>query len=231
VFKKPLQSLLEALSIRIARAHLAYETHPEAVLKRRSAAEAADYVTEHSSDAVLVRGQFDLLAHALEAVSLDGLFLEFGVHRGASLRFIAARTKSQVHGFDSFEGLPAHGAGTNWTRSQFDRKGALPAVPANVTLHKGLFKDTLPGFPEAHQGQVAFAHIDCDLYDSTKEVLSALAPCFAARSVLVFDEWFNFPGWRQHEFKAFHEFIGASGFTFRHIGFARQQAALVLESP
>ena len=31
--------------------------------------------------------------------------------------------------------------------------------------------------------------------------------------MIVFDEYFNYPGWRGHEFKAFQEFVAETGRT------------------
>ena len=38
-------------------------------------------------------------------------------------------------------------------------------------------------------------------------------------TVVLFDEYWNYPGWRQHEFKAFREFIDRTGLTYRYEGF------------
>ena len=45
----------------------------------------------------------------------------------------------------------------------------------------------------------SFIHIDCDLYSSTKTVLTLLAPAIRTGTVLVFDEWCGYEGWEQHE--------------------------------
>ena len=106
-------------------------------------------------------------AHALEHATLDGLVMEFGVFDGRSLKQIAAASPREVHGFDSFEGLPE-----DWTHFQkkgrFSLGGELPAIDAaNVCLHKGWFDDTLPPFLDTHPGPARFIHIDCDLDSST----------------------------------------------------------------
>ena len=56
----------------------------------------------------------------------------------------------------------------------------------------GLYNVTLAPFLRAHRGEpVTFAHLDSDLYSSTRFVLDQLAPRLTARSVLVFDEMFK----------------------------------------
>jgi hypothetical protein len=45
-------------------------------------------------------------------------------------------------------------------------------------------------------------------------------------TVILFDEYFNFPNWEQHEYKAFQEFVASHGVTYTYLGFARQQVAV-----
>ena len=68
---------------------------------------------------------------------------------------------------------------------------------------KGLFDDTLPSFAKTHTQPVSFLHVDCDLYSSTKAIFDILGDQIVEGTVIVFDEYFNYPGWQHHEFKAF----------------------------
>ena len=52
--------------------------------------------------------------------------------------------------------------------------GNLPKVNPNVQLVKGWFNETLPEFIRKENSEVAFLHIDCDTYESTKYVLNTL---------------------------------------------------------
>src|SRR5262249_35118435 len=153
-----------------------------------------------------------LLRFAASEAPAAGLMLECGVADGASLRHLAKTTTRMLHGFDSFEGLPEHWAGTFERKGKFGRGGALPEVPANVALHKGWFEQTLPAFLAARQEPVALLHVDCDIYSSTVTIFRELTPRLQVGSVIVFDEYFNYPNWQQHEFRAFQEFIRDSGF-------------------
>ena len=94
----------------------------------------------------------DLLHFALGRAPKTGLVLEFGVEKGASIRWLAKHTDRTVHGFDSFRGLPNDWTGTKETAGKFDMRGKLPKVPANVQLHVGWFVDTIPSFLDAHPG-------------------------------------------------------------------------------
>jgi hypothetical protein len=44
-------------------------------------------------------------------------------------------------------------------------------------------------------------------------------------TVIVFDEYFNYPFWREGEFKAFQEFIQARNCRYRYLGYAHKQVA------
>jgi len=130
-----------------------------------AAYESAQYYQEHMITAPIFDSDLDLLSAAVRLSCPDGLFLEFGVATGRTIRQIASLRSAPIYGFDSFEGLPEH-----W-RSGFDKgsfAGSLPHVPNNVTLIKGLFDETLAKFLLSNPDKVSFLHVDCDLYSSTK---------------------------------------------------------------
>ncbi len=178
-----------------------------------------DYIQENMTGALLFEDRWDLLEYAVEQARDPGLMLEFGVQDGRSLSHIASLTDRKVHGFDSFEGLPEDWAGTFERRGKFTRKGRLPKVPGNAELHAGWFDDTLPPFVEEHGEPVSFLHVDCDIYSSTKTIFARLGDRLVTGSVVVFDEYFNYPNWREHEFRAFQEFVAASGIGYEYAGF------------
>ena len=88
-----------------------------------------------------------------------------------------------------------------------------PDMPGNVILHRGLFEATLPDFLESHDGPCAFLHADYDLYSSARTVLHALKPRLEPGPIILFDEYFNYPSWRDHEHKAFQEFVATNNVT------------------
>jgi predicted O-methyltransferase YrrM len=188
--------------------------------------DSATYVAEHMPEAMKVPGKENHLRFALARVG-EGLVLEFGVFKGQSVNAIAAILPERtVHGFDSFEGLPEAWPGYNVEAAHFDQGGRLPDVAANVELHKGWFDDSLPQFLADHPGPVAFIHVDCDLYSSTKIVLDALAGRVRPGTVIVFDEYHNFPYWREHEHRAFMEFCAEHDVEYDYISFNNLQAAV-----
>jgi hypothetical protein len=127
------------------------------------------------------------LEHSMDQVRTSGDWCEFGVFQGESLRFIAAHTPRPVHGFDAFEGLPDSWAGLE--RGAFSTGGRLPELPPNAVLHVGWFDATVPEYVRTKRpGPIAFAHIDCDLYESAVTVLRQIGPFLVPGTVLIFDE-------------------------------------------
>ncbi|WP_197517024.1 MULTISPECIES: class I SAM-dependent methyltransferase [unclassified Mycobacterium] len=181
--------------------------------------QSARFYTEHLLTAREFERHDDLLRHAVGLAKTDGLFLEFGVATGRTISVIANSHTGPVYGFDSFEGLPESWYG-QYQRGAFARDD-LPPVPANVTLVKGWFSDTLPRFLAEHPEPVSFAHIDSDLYSSAAFVLAQLGDRIRSGAVLLFDEYFNYPGWQLHEHKAFTEFVEGRQLQFRYDSFLR----------
>jgi predicted O-methyltransferase YrrM len=192
-------------------------------LRLHAKREAVDYIIANMQEAMIRRDRLDLLRFALSRAPADGLVLEFGVEKGASITCLGNATARHVHGFDSFEGLPEDWQGTAETKGKFSLAGKLPQVPANVTLHKGWFDATLPGFLVQNPEPAAFIHIDCDIYSSAHTVLTTLERRIGPGTVIVFDEYFNYPGWRQHEYKAFQEFTEATGMSYEYLAYAAEK--------
>lgn len=165
----------------------------------------------------------------LGAAAVDGLVLEFGVRFGGSIRQISRLAGQDVHGFDSFEGLPE--SWHNAPKGSYSTQNVIPAVPDTVTLHQGWFEDTLPGFVEDHAGPVRFMNVDCDIYSSTMTIFEHLGPRIVPGTVIVFDEYIGYEKWRDHEFKAFQECVDAHGWRYEYLCFSfvtRQVAVRIL---
>ena len=147
--------------------------HPARYLRRHAAEDTGRYVAEHMIDAISFYSERDLVAFALSEMPKDGALLEFGVYKGGSTRFIANSVGAtrELHAFDSFEGLPETWGGGHMPKGTFSLEGKLPRVPPNCKLHKGWYDRTLPAWLETHHDKVAFLHVDCDLYSSTKNSL------------------------------------------------------------
>ena len=158
----------------------------------------------------------DTLLHALRQDVPPGYVMEFGVYRGSSINRIAAAFPDQtVYGFDSFEGFPQDGR-KDW-QQDFSVKGILPDVAENVELVPGYFEDSLPRFLSTAVQGVAFAHIDCDIYSSTRTVLEGIGPYLQTGSIIVFDELIHYPGFLANEMLALYEFACDTGTTFEWV--------------
>ncbi|MDQ4033162.1 MAG: class I SAM-dependent methyltransferase [Actinomycetota bacterium] len=168
--------------------------------------------------------QAEHLRYAIRHVTLQGLWLEFGVSTGASVQVIAEQTRARIHGFDSFEGLPedwVRGEGRpTLTRGSFH--GSPEAVPPHVTLIPGLFADTLPRFVAKNTDVVAFMHVDCDIYTSTRTVLGWLGDRLVPGTVIVFDELFNYPNFADHEMRALLEAAAEWDLNYEYLGYVNK---------
>ena len=149
--------------------------------------------------------------------AIPGLVLEFGVATGYTLNCIADNFPNQtVYGFDWFQGLPE-----DWRSDH--RKGhfacAVPTVRDNAELIIGLFEDTLPKFVQDHTEPTAsFIHLDADLYSSTVTILNNMESRIVKGTILLFDE-LEYPGnYKDHEYKAFREFLERTGHVVEYFG-------------
>jgi predicted O-methyltransferase YrrM len=190
-----------------------------------------EYIKANMVDAPYFEKHPQLVKYALGQIGKSGLILEFGVGRGKSIRWIAAGVSGTVHGFDSFEGIQEHWSGN--PIGSFAQKH-MPKVPDNVEFHVGYFDATLPGFLETYQDPVAFLHVDCDLYSSTVTIFEALGHRLQPGTIVLFDEYYNFHRWQQHEFRAFQEFVKSAGVKYEYIAFSvtgQQVVVRILENP
>ncbi|MBR0849355.1 hypothetical protein JQ543_16505 [Bradyrhizobium diazoefficiens] len=152
---------------------------------------------------------------------IPGAVMEFGVLGGWSARIFAEVMRdvfnlNNLYLFDSFEGLPAYEsaidresyeiAGRNvWSGKmkfppdfleqfgqphQWHIRDRISEVirAERIIVRQGFYSETLKDPP---QEKVAVAHIDCDLYQSSVEVLDGLyrGNCLQDGTVLLFDDW------------------------------------------
>ena len=191
---------------------------------RLASEESAQYVLQHMRAVPNFDTDYDLHKW-ITTTQLDsdllsrGTVLEFGVATGRTLnQFAHWLPNKPVHGFDGFEGLPE-----DWTsrmRKGFFARSNLPRVRKNCQLWVGWFDQTLPGFKEKVQltRPIALLHVDCDLYSSTVTVLNKLKDNIVPGTVIVFDEYINYPGWQLDEFRAWQEHCKMYGVNYEYIG-------------
>lgn len=155
---------------------------------------------------------------ALTEVRLPGDFAQFGVYKGGTARKIEAEMTGdrKLHLFDSFEGLPE-----DWTRKKpagaFKLEAEdIPVFDSNrVVVHKGWFKDTVPGWGKEHSEPLAFIHMDADLYSSTVEVLFNIDHLIVPGTIILFDEYVM--GKTDHEHRALLDWAGKFNRVYQYL--------------
>ena len=129
-----------------------------------------------------------------------GHIVEFGVHRGGNVLFLAhvARVLHpalRVYALDTYEGMPdtdeaidAHRAGDF---DDADLEGlkaiALEHELDNIEFRAGRFEDTA-GKALLDAGPIALAHIDCDIRSAVAYSYEAARPYMVPGGYLVFDD-------------------------------------------
>lgn len=165
------------------------------------------------------------LAAHVEGAAVPGIFLEAGVAMGGSASVIAKvkRPERELRLYDVFELLPPpsirDGAKARQVYDQFRHGKSSSAVDATYLAHvedllafarqtmrdtgieidqanirfvKGPFEDTLQ-----LDCPVAFAHIDCDWYDSVKLCIERIADRMSRQGIVLFDDYNSFAGCRE----------------------------------
>jgi hypothetical protein len=148
---------------------------------------------------------------------LQGDYLEFGTYEGNA--FIAAYHFAQAQGleemrflaFDSFRGLP-EARGIDVDRAEVAQYGAgdfacdvasfrrnlrgAGVALARVEVVEGYYRESLHEETRARLAltSAAIVLVDCDLYESTRQVLEFVGPHLVHGALLLFDDWNNFRG-------------------------------------
>lgn len=168
----------------------------------------------------LAKAKARLRNECFKEIEIDGYVAEFGVNDGYSLKQICKHFKNEtVFGFDAFDGLPDGGKwpGNIIHNDQFRYDGMVPFnVPMNAALVKGWFSDTVPNFDFGHE-YAKFLHIDCDVYSSTVDILTNIGHTITSGTVIVLDDYFNHPNWRQGEYRAWQEFVAAKKIRYEYL--------------
>ena len=205
------------------------------VLREKAIERSADYVLGHMNEAVMFKTREDLWDFCVQSTINRklGQFVvaEFGVWEGYSINYFARKCpNSTIYGFDSFEGLEENWSGYNLIKGTFSTGGKLPKCEPNVVLYKGWFEETMPDFLSKLQGkQISILHLDSDTYKPTKFVLKSLTNNLKSGSLVIFDEFFGYPGFENHEFLAWNEFVESQEIEFRYIGFSEMQVAIEIQ--
>lgn len=132
---------------------------------------------------------------------LDGDIIEFGAYRGGSAIFLANVAKrlgfsGTIYALDTFEGMPFSESMLNFHHAkdfehvsfqellEYKKKCGL----TNLVFVKGPFEETASPLLQKSQ-KIVLAHIDCDLYESTRCAIDVTLPhLHRAGGYLIFDD-------------------------------------------
>ncbi len=187
---------------------------------KRELERSADYAEQHMKNVTYITSGYGLTIFNFlkDQITSDGYIAEFGVYKGESINHLASIFNDKtVWGFDSFWGLEENFS-IDFFKGGFSLNGVPPVVKNNVSLVKGSFADSLPIWLEKNTGSFSFIHIDCDTYEATKTVLNLLGPTrIVTKTLIVFDEYFGFAGWKNHEFKAWQEYCYQNNIKYKYV--------------
>lgn len=155
--------------------------------------------------------EYGMIAQAFQFASINrvqGDYLEFGLWQGRTFRYARQMKRlRQLHsmkmwGFDSFQGLPQVDdcAGNIWREGDFactetDLKRILRAAgfaPYEYELVPGWYEHSLnDSVHDRLRGRsAAIVYIDCDLYESTIQVLRFLERYLVNGTIVCFDDYY-----------------------------------------
>lgn len=204
----------------------------EGIGNRIDLLDAAEHLRNHQQNHhIKITGtSYQTFNYLAPFVSKTGLLLEFGVRNGHTIHGIAELFENRkVFGFDSFQGLPE--AWHDESAGSYSAAGRIPTVPENVEFIVGWFNDSLPIFKRKHTEPIAFMNVDCDLYSATKTIFDELDKQIVSGTIIVFDEYIGNATWRMDEFKAFQEWVGATGAKYEYLSasfYTKQVAVKIL---
>jgi predicted O-methyltransferase YrrM len=146
--------------------------------------------------------------------SVNAQWAEFGTYQGQTARWMLPHLPplGVLHLFDSYEGLSR-----KWSALPQGSFKTEPPVfdDPRVRMHNGWFENTVHVLSDC---DLSFIHIDCDLYESTLDVLWQLPP-LREGTIMLFDEYVHNLGGNpvDDEYRAFTEWIADTGYDFRYL--------------
>ena len=105
----------------------------------------------------------------------------------------------------------------------------IPKLNSNVEPIVGFVQDTLEGFLKKNNPKINFVHFDMDTYPPTKYTLERLKPFLSKDAILIFDELYNYPGWKGGEYKALQEVFSEDEYIFKAFNITAFQAVVQIK--
>ena len=156
------------------------------------------------------------------------LILEFGVQTGSTGKIISDFFPNDtVYGFDSFEGFKIVSKTSFWNYMGYQKifsNQKIPYVNKNYKIIEGYVEDTLDNFLNSidiDNFDTFFIHLDLDIYEPTKLVLSEILKK-KKKTIVMFDELFNYPGFENHEYRALFEEVIKKDYNYRYLSFTNK---------
>jgi len=199
-------------------------------LKEETSNETFNHFKEHFKKSLIFTDILKIREYAIKTSLLNDkneeyYYLEFGVFKGISSNFFS-KYLNKLYCFDSFEGLKEDWVGTSEFVGSMSLDKKIPKLNTNVEPIVGLVEDTLDDFLKKHNPKINFVHLDMDTYSPTKFTLEKIKPYLLKNSIIIFDELYNYPGWREGEFKALKEVFNENEFKYKAFNINSQQCVI-----
>ena len=131
--------------------------------------------------------------------SIEGDYIEFGIFKGKSLfhSFSTAKKNKIIHnrifwGLDSFEGFPTENH-SFYTSKNFDVSYEKVIKQfskyENIKIKKGYFSQSLNNKNISEINKIAFAFVDCDIYESSLDVFDFLKKRMTNGGFIMIDDY------------------------------------------
>jgi hypothetical protein len=145
----------------------------------------------------------DALLVSLRDHKVSGAIAEFGIFEGWWINHLFEATERlgllvPILGFDSFQGLSAPHLkfdskfwqeGAYSASRQFVEKNVNASGRPRIQLFEGFFAESLTSAAASRVGDIAYARIDCDIYEPAVQCLRYLSTRLSHGSILILDDW------------------------------------------
>ena len=161
--------------------------------------------------------KFEKIYSVWANIKMDGLegdYLEFGILKGKSLMHSYKCSKrlkisnKKFYGFDSFEGFPVENhkffIGDNFS-TNYQKVINTFKKYKNIVIFKGFFSETIKTEEVKNIESIAFAFIDCDIYESSKTIFPFIKERIVSGGFIMIDDFTSIDENGNSIYKAFIE--------------------------
>ena len=158
--------------------------------------------------------------------------IQLGVNNGINSKHYSCLIKKfkcncKIIGFDSWKGLSEDWRGMSKGRYKGSQLFSKPQPPDFCIFKEGNVADELNKFlTKENERLLNLVHFNLDTYNPTKLCLSLLKPYLKKGTILIFDDFYGYPGWSIHENKAFEEFLIESQMKYKFVCFGKFECAM-----